>query len=521
MRNVFTGPIATIARPLIATLWILISASTTCADGHIFPVIDHAATIPDQQALIVWDQASRTETLVVETRFTGTGDRFAWVVPLPSPPTIAPATRGLFPTLQQLTAPRVEYARWSGQVLVLVIAAAVITLALLLPGRRLLRYVLIAFTVLVSFASMLPTLGSSRGAESGITILDRTIVGSYDTVTLKGTTGAVVCEWLTREGFATPADATPVLDAYAKDGWCFVASTLRISASGVEPLTPHPLAMTFTTASPVYPMRLTAVGSSGLSLDLYVIADERASAIGLSASRCAMLKPDPAQSITEEVIPLRHPGLQTLAGSHAVLTRLSGRLSSAEMTRDIPITLTPFVATRLVVFPPETIARIAALSSVGVLLFGFTIVAWRRYRLRQRGVTTPHWSRSPAVLAVLTCGLLAGATVWATVPTSTFTTSSRARHAVSNAERLGSVIQADIDRGDLRFEPRDTSDQHLARLRAWIAKSPNYRKPIGEEDSPGGYTLGLSGDTLQYTAYDHVGAPTTQDLTPFSVRKDH
>lgn len=62
-------------------------------------------TIPDQRALIHFTNG--TERLVIETRFTGSGTNFAWIVPLPSQPVIEEATTGLFPTLQYLFRPQI------------------------------------------------------------------------------------------------------------------------------------------------------------------------------------------------------------------------------------------------------------------------------------------------------------------------------------------------------------------------------------------------------------------------------
>ena len=73
----------------------------------VMPAIAYPAkvTIPDQRALICFSNG--TERLVIETRFTGAGTNFAWVVPLPGQPVIEEATTGLFPTLQYLFQPQV------------------------------------------------------------------------------------------------------------------------------------------------------------------------------------------------------------------------------------------------------------------------------------------------------------------------------------------------------------------------------------------------------------------------------
>ena len=67
-------------------LLLLFLPGTALADGMVIPTIAYPAkiTIPDQRALICYTNG--TERLVIETRFTGAGTNFAWVVPLPSQP---------------------------------------------------------------------------------------------------------------------------------------------------------------------------------------------------------------------------------------------------------------------------------------------------------------------------------------------------------------------------------------------------------------------------------------------------
>ena len=79
------------------------------ADGKVFMSLaedPNSATMPDQQALIYYKDG--VQTLVIETRFVGTAGNFAWVVPLPAPPEVAPATTGLFKTLRAMHQPKIE-----------------------------------------------------------------------------------------------------------------------------------------------------------------------------------------------------------------------------------------------------------------------------------------------------------------------------------------------------------------------------------------------------------------------------
>ncbi len=77
-------------------------------DGCFIPATPFAQVeIPDQRALIHF--ADGTETLVIDSAFKGEGTNFAWIIPVPSVPTVEPVTTGLFPTLQALFQPRVVH----------------------------------------------------------------------------------------------------------------------------------------------------------------------------------------------------------------------------------------------------------------------------------------------------------------------------------------------------------------------------------------------------------------------------
>ena len=77
--------------PLLRLLLGLLAVAGTFtldADGIVVPQYGYARVdIPDQRTLI---HSNGVERLVIETSFVGPGTNFAWVVPLPSVPTIEP-----------------------------------------------------------------------------------------------------------------------------------------------------------------------------------------------------------------------------------------------------------------------------------------------------------------------------------------------------------------------------------------------------------------------------------------------
>ena len=322
------------------------------ADGMVVPTIAYPAkiTIPDQRALICYTNG--TERLVIETRFTGAGTNFAWVVPLPSQPVIEEATTGLFPTLQYLFRPEIvhEVPRyflriltliWLGYVLFFVrptgqmnrldvvacllvvigvnlgwligpahggpegwawVMANLLLFADLMCVMLLVRYweqfnsstqtVLITFLAIqLAVMVMLPTLGRAKNMGStssaeAVSILDRRLVGIFETTTITSRDPKALENWLRENGFAVPTNAEPVIASYVKDGWVFVATKVRRDKPDSETSTPHPLSFTFKTDKPVYPMRLTGVDNGPLRLN-FTFSATRAPQRRISKSKAA------------------------------------------------------------------------------------------------------------------------------------------------------------------------------------------------------------------------------------------
>lgn len=87
-------------------VWCLIAPPGAYGDGGFIPPTAFAKVqIPDQRALIHFDQG--TETLVIDTSFKGEGTNFAWIIPVPSAPKVEAVTAGLFPALQTIFQPQI------------------------------------------------------------------------------------------------------------------------------------------------------------------------------------------------------------------------------------------------------------------------------------------------------------------------------------------------------------------------------------------------------------------------------
>ena len=393
-----------LTRALIFLLAIILLPAIALADGKIYPRgVALPPPIPDQQAIIAWDDATSTQTLAIETRFAAVpatpnsdqrGDSpYAWIVPLPGPavPRISAATPGLFPTVRAIFQPRV-YDNAPQMIGPLIFLTAMLLLGTWVSSRgrgSKLSSLVSILLVLLGFSCiaglLLPALGTARssagGATPGVVLLSREIVGSYDVNVIgadAAATGiapdAALAAWFKQNGFVLPASAAPVLADYAARSWVFAAVKLRpdAAASSAAYLTPHPLIFKFKTATPVYPMRLTGIGNGPLTLDLYVFGRGRASAPGMTEIRCDHCEfgesvQDPPRRVRGGVIGVGHPALKDIVDKLPTATKLSGTLTPAMQASDMRIAFASFERSGEIAYSPYAARWRAAEASCAVV----------------------------------------------------------------------------------------------------------------------------------------------------------
>jgi hypothetical protein len=329
-------------------LWLFVSAASVFADGMVVPQVYYQKVeIPDQQALICY--AGGVERLVIETSFRGDGTNFAWVVPLPSAPTINPVSEGFFEGLRAMFRPKliylvhpyfvwilfvlgVAFLGWrsckdEGGVaadlplcLLLTVGAGVATssiicavfaLCLAVCNRlfarspavfALLTLVSIVFGAVLTFppgsimrgliqAGWIQTmgevsLGSVAEADDGVRVISVQHAGVFVATTIQGTNPRGVIEWLEKNGYNPSKNSEQAIRDYVSRGWVFVASKVQRDPGGSGYTAIHPLAFIFQTKSPVYPTRLTAIDNGPCRMDLYVFGNRPATARHFHAERC-------------------------------------------------------------------------------------------------------------------------------------------------------------------------------------------------------------------------------------------
>lgn len=400
---------------LFATVIVVCLGSVALADGAVLvkTVIpgEVKARIPDQSALITFD--GKTERLVIETAAESNASEFAWVVPVPAMPKVEKATTGLFPTLRMITRPRVASYERQSYIPTIVCLAAGILLWIGIFTRRWFDVLIVAVFLGIPLATLMPlsgrwapfldhlgrqasAAGSASERVSAVTVRERSIVGAYDTVTLSGTDGKAVTDWLKQNGFAIPGKALPVLDQYAKEGWVFVASLLRKEAGlpavagGAKRFTPHPLSFTFPTSRAVYPMRLTGIDNGPLTLDLYVAGDSEATAKSFARRRAARIDFDTtgksrgygdfdfvrSRPRADEYVPIFHEALQSYCKGFTGITLLSATLSPRQMKRDVYLGWKPLKPFRIVYHAREEVLWLMARWATVAFLACSIVCAW-------------------------------------------------------------------------------------------------------------------------------------------------
>lgn len=552
---------------LLAVLALLFLTPSCWADGMVIPSTAMAVEtrIPDQRALIHFTNG--VERLVIETRFTGAGTNFAWVVPLPSPPAIEEASTGLFPTLQLLFQPRLRHEvthyfqwflgllglgyllrfvrgrsafHWLDVLACLCVALAVFTTdpmrifgsvvvfltaiyvveCVRLEVPYLLHLVTFFFLIIFLAGMLMPALSGTAGmpmaataaggtsSSSSVSIIDRRIIGIFDTATISSTDPKALQTWLKTNGFALSANRDQAVASYVKDGWVFVAAKVNRADAALQTATPHPLSFTFKTEKAVYPMRLTGIGNGPLQVELYVFGAERAKARHFTVERCAQpaypqlpihrgiasFSPE-AFSLRPEIVQIVHPLLRKWVDGAPVATKLTATLTPAEMRDDVGIFWAPFAeeqTTRFshwgaLVYALNWGMGVITASLLAALVFGPGSAA----RAKQAGKI--------AALAVCFGGALT-ASIYMLLPKTDVRMIKGLKWRLYEGFYALQIIQRSA---------ADSASDIPEMLSAWRGqREENFLSGglIHEEDSPGNYEFVKTTNGVQCIVYDASGA---------------
>jgi hypothetical protein len=235
---------------LVATLPLVAAARDARACGGCF-----VAPSPTQSGTVVTDHrmilavSPRQTTLYDEIRYQGAPSSFAWVLPIRGPVTVGLSADVVFAALEQFT------------------GAVIVAPPLPCPPPP-------SCPACPANESNLKTnFASVVDLPPPVTVLGRAVVGPYDTVQLRSTDPAALETWLAANGYAIPASVRPVVDAYVRDGFDFLALRLE-PGQGVQAM--RPVSVTSAGAGLTLPLRMVAAGAGAtVGVTLWVVAQGR------------------------------------------------------------------------------------------------------------------------------------------------------------------------------------------------------------------------------------------------------
>jgi len=222
-------------------------SSSAFGDGCIFRMFDSTEISGKepaqtaQQAALFWRAGS--ETLHLCSNYTGPKADFAWIVPVPTRPTVKESSWKAFGTAEEFTRPRLIIRRsmkMSGP-------------NFLLPG-----------------CGMAGGNASEQNTEiesTGVAVVESMNVKEFHVDILVAREGGGLMKWLRDNGYAIPEKASAVLDEYIRASFYFIAVKFdksqlpsRFGSRSAAALTP--LAISFEAPKPFFPLKISSVSSA-------------------------------------------------------------------------------------------------------------------------------------------------------------------------------------------------------------------------------------------------------------------
>jgi hypothetical protein len=329
----------------IALLALLAGAPHARADGGFMPPIGLDIYEPSQIALLRFDAATQTEDLIVRAQFQGNAHDFGWILPVPSLPTLEIADGMLLYECAQLTAPLYRYREDRG---------------------------------CVSRDSGDLT-APNQDRDGDVTVYEDQALGIYRALTVGASDATVLADSLEAWGYLHIGNRARVLAAlqfYVEKSWFFVALKTGTPETeepsygywegGIDPV--H---LRFASATPVYPMRISALSATASSeVLIYALAAHRMTFPRAQTAYANRIDADERVAIRRQ-----YPRLAEWIEESTYVTKLRRTFSPASMTDDL--VLTPASSDR-----EFRIIHYSGASSTGFLLLAVAGILAARSRRR-------------------------------------------------------------------------------------------------------------------------------------------
>lgn len=292
----------------IALLALLAGAPHVRADGGFMPPLGLSIYEPNQLALIRYDEATQTEDLIVHARFQGNAHDFGWIIPVPSLPALEAADAMLLWECAELTAPLYRHRGDWG-----------------------------------CMAEDSDTYYAPAGnRDDNVTVYEDQALGIYRALTVGADDAAALADSLEAWGYLHIENRERVLEAlqfYVEKSWFFVALKTDVDADddpphgywegGIDPVHLH-----FTTATPVYPLRISALSATESSeVLLYALASHRMTFPRAQTEYANRIDADERVAIRRQ-----YPRLAEWIEESTYVTKLRCTFSPASMTDDLVLT---------------------------------------------------------------------------------------------------------------------------------------------------------------------------------------
>jgi hypothetical protein len=183
--------------------------------------------VADESAIIVWDEASKTEHFIRRATFTSSANDFGFLVPTPARPELAEAPDSVFWSLESKIKPVVDIRyEWSG----------------VEPG------------LLCAAPFYLTARSAVDAAAPSVRVLETKRVGGYDAAVLEADNATALNDWLRSNGYAASAAISDWVSPYLSMRWMITAFKIAAGrdAKAVET---SAVRMSFKTDKPFFPYR--------------------------------------------------------------------------------------------------------------------------------------------------------------------------------------------------------------------------------------------------------------------------
>ena len=193
-------------------------SASACAPA---PPLNKPVAIADEVAIIILDQAAKTEHFIRRASFHTEAHDFGFLVPTPAKPTLAEAGDDAFTELARITAPRV------------------VTRSRPAPG-------------LSCGCAMAPP---PAGLAAPVRVLEEKRVAGYDAVVLEADAPDALSRWLKEHGYEFSPALADWAAPYVKAGWKVTAFKVAKESPEAPAVATSAVRMTFQTDRPFFPYR--------------------------------------------------------------------------------------------------------------------------------------------------------------------------------------------------------------------------------------------------------------------------